>query len=72
MHKNQSWELVEIPKGKRALGCKWVYKKKETISKKEGEKFKASLVVKVTHRSKGLIMMKYFPLWSNIPLSRQC
>ena len=46
LHKNQTWELVELPKGKRAIGCKWVYKKKEAVSKKEGENFKARLVTK--------------------------
>ena len=46
LHKNQTWELVELPKGKRAIGCKWVYRKKEAISEKEGEKFKAHLVAK--------------------------
>ena len=46
LHKNQTWELVEIPKGKRAIGCKWAYKKKEVVSENEGEKFKAHLVVK--------------------------
>ena len=37
---------MELPEGKRAIGCKWVYKKKEAISEKEGEKFKACLVAK--------------------------
>ena len=46
LHKNQTWELVELPKRKMALGCKWVFKKKEAISKKGGENFKARLVAK--------------------------
>ena len=45
LHKNPTWELVELPKGKRAIGCKWVYKK-EAVSKKKGEKFMACLVTK--------------------------
>ena len=44
LHKNKIWELVELPKGKRAIGCKWVYKKKESVSENEGQKFKARLV----------------------------
>jgi hypothetical protein len=38
--------LVELPKRKRAIGCKWVFKKKEAVSEKWGEKFKARLVAK--------------------------
>ena len=72
LHKNQIWELVELPKGKRAIWCKWVYKKKESVSENEGQKFKARLVEKGTHISKGLTMMRYVPLSSNIPLSGQC
>ena len=39
-------ELVKLPAAKRAIGCKWVYKKKPPVSKKEREKFKARLVAK--------------------------
>ena len=46
LQKNQTWELVQLPAGKRAIGCKWVYKKKPPVSKKEREKFKARLVAK--------------------------
>ena len=46
LHKNQIWELVELLKRKRAIGCKWVYKKKEEVLENEGKKFKARLVAK--------------------------
>jgi hypothetical protein len=46
LYKNQTWDLVELLKRKRAIGCKWVFKKKEAVSEKEGEKFKACLVEK--------------------------
>ena len=46
LHKNQTWDLVELPEGKRAIGCKWVYKKKKAVLEKKVEKFKARLVAK--------------------------
>ena len=46
LHKNQTWELVELLIRKRAIGCKWVYKKKESILEKQGEQFKTCLVEK--------------------------
>ena len=46
LNKNKTWELSELPKGKKSIGCKWVFKKKEAVSEKEGERFKARLVAK--------------------------
>ena len=33
LHKNDTWELTELPKGKKAIGCKWVQAKNRDISK---------------------------------------
>ena len=26
LHKTRTWDLVDLPSGKFAIGCKWVYK----------------------------------------------
>ena len=54
LKKNETWDLVPLPKGKRAIGCKRVYKKKPAVSEKEGEKFKALLVAKGYSQQKGV------------------
>ena len=36
LHKNWTWDLVEFPNGKRAIGCQLMYKKKEVVSEKRG------------------------------------
>ncbi|MCO5549289.1 hypothetical protein L7F22_002757 [Adiantum nelumboides] len=42
---NETWNLVDLPEGKQALPCKWVYKKKFT-SDDPNPKYKARLVAK--------------------------
>jgi len=29
LQKNVTWELLELPKGKEVIGCKWAYAKKQ-------------------------------------------
>ncbi|KAL0423291.1 UNVERIFIED_CONTAM: Retrovirus-related Pol polyprotein from transposon TNT 1-94 [Sesamum radiatum] len=54
LHKNQTWELVQLPEGKKTIGCKWVYRKKLLVLEKVGEKFKARLVAKGYSEQKGI------------------
>uniref|UniRef100_A0A2N9FI38 Uncharacterized protein n=1 Tax=Fagus sylvatica TaxID=28930 RepID=A0A2N9FI38_FAGSY len=43
LSKNKTWELTELPKGKKPIGCKWVFKKKETVSEKEEGKIQGTI-----------------------------
>ena len=54
LHKNETWDLVKLPKGQKAIGCKWVYRKKEAVSEKEKEKYKARLVAKGYSQREGV------------------
>jgi hypothetical protein len=52
LENNHTWDLVQLPMGKRALQNKWVYKFKEEDG---GEKqYKARLVVKGFSQKKGI------------------
>lgn len=42
MYDNHTWELVQMPEGKKLVGCKWVYKIKKTVD--GNHKYKARLV----------------------------
>ncbi|KAG8481839.1 hypothetical protein CXB51_027157 [Gossypium anomalum] len=46
LHKNRTWDLVKLPKGKKAVRCKWVFKKKEGTLGVEEPRYKARLVAK--------------------------
>jgi len=51
--RNNTWELVELPKGKQTIGCKWLYKPKINA---DGtiEKLKARLVAKGYSQKEGI------------------
>jgi len=54
LHKNNTWELTELPKGKKAIGCKWVYAKKQGYLKCAIVRYKARLVVKEYAQREGI------------------
>lgn len=54
LHKNQTWDLVQLPKGKKTIGCKWVYAKKEGNPGKDNIRFKARLVAKGYAQKEGI------------------
>ena len=53
MSVNDVWNLVELPKGCRPIGCKWIFKTKRN-SKGEIERYKARLVAKGFSQREGI------------------
>ncbi|KAG8489015.1 hypothetical protein CXB51_016942 [Gossypium anomalum] len=46
LHKNRTWDLVKLLKGKKAVRCKWVFKKKEGTPGVEEPRYKVRVVTK--------------------------
>jgi hypothetical protein len=46
LDKNEAWDIVELPAGRKSVGSKWLFKKKLNAQGKV-EKYKARLVEKV-------------------------
>lgn len=44
--KNNTWELVPRSKGKKIIGCRWIFKRKDGIAGVERQRFKARVVAK--------------------------
>jgi transposase InsO family protein len=53
LQENETWELVDLPQGKRAISNKWVYKVK-TNADGSIDKFKARLVIKGYSQQRGI------------------
>jgi len=54
LHKNDTWEQTELPKGMKAIGCKWVYAKKQGSLKEDIVHYKARLVAKSYAQREGI------------------
>jgi len=60
LYKNNTWTLTELPKDKRSLKCKWIYKKKDGILGVENARCKARLVVKGFNQKEGIDFNEIF------------
>jgi len=52
LQKNQTWDLVELPKGRRVVRCKWIFKKKYGFSSTKFIKNKTRLEAKAYSQKK--------------------
>ncbi|XP_023772322.1 uncharacterized protein LOC111920980 [Lactuca sativa] len=53
LHRNNTWEITDLPKNRKPIGCKWVYKIKYK-SNGEIDRYKARLVAKGYNQREGI------------------
>jgi Reverse transcriptase (RNA-dependent DNA polymerase) len=53
LDKNKTWELVSLPPGKNAVGCKWIFTVKQNPESRV-ERYKARLVAKGYSQAYGI------------------
>ena len=60
LHQNHTWRLVNLPEGKKAIGCKWIFAKKEGFPNQEDVRYKARLVAKGYAQKEGIYYNEVF------------
>ena len=68
LHKTGTWDLVDLPSRKTAIGCKWVYKIKTRLDGTV-DRYKAHLVARGFTQDMRLIMRRLLLLWLDFLLS---
>ncbi|GJS41667.1 retrovirus-related pol polyprotein from transposon TNT 1-94 [Tanacetum coccineum] len=58
LHKNKTWELVKLPKEKRVISCKWLFKVKDGIPGVESKRYKARYVVRGFDQREGMFLLR--------------
>nr|KYP51497.1 Retrovirus-related Pol polyprotein from transposon TNT 1-94 [Cajanus cajan] len=59
LHANRTWTLVELPSGRKPIGCRWVFRLKENPDGSIN-KYKARLVAKGFHQQPGVDFSETF------------
>lgn len=65
LEKNQTWEIINLPTGKRPIGCKQVYKLKLKLDRNV-YRYKARLVAKGYHQIEGIDFQESFHQWQKL------
>ena len=71
LKKNDVWDLVELPKGRKAIGCKWIYKTKLDADG-EIERYKARLVAQGFNQKYGIDYDETFSPVVRIRINSYC
>ena len=63
MKDNDVWHLIEFPKGKKSISCKWVFRTNQN-AKGNVERYKAHLVTKKFTQTEGINHGDFLPVFS--------